>query len=203
MNRITAFLVAALLIFVVGMGVQSVRLENAVMEAQRYRDDVRVMQEGIREYQTKDSLNVAQVEQLQLTMNEYEKYRSDDAELIKTLQIKNRSLQQVVTAQGKLMAELRAEVRDSLVYVSDTVEVLMRCVDIEQPYISLHGCIDGARFDGNLQVRDSLVIVESVRYKRFLGFLWRTKKVKDRHWDIVSRNPDMKITSFDVVTIVE
>lgn len=203
MKQIVAFLAAVLLIFIVGLGWQSMRLEKVQAERERYQKDVEVLQEGVREYQTKDSLNVAQVEQLRFTMKEYERYRSDDAELIKTLQMKNRSLQQVVSAQSKLMSELTGVVRDSLVYVSDTVQLVMMCIDIEQPYISLHGCVQGARFEGELEVRDSLIIVESVKYKRFLGFLWKTKKVKDRHWDIVSRNPDMKITGLDVVTIVE
>ena len=182
-------------------GIQSARLDRAKQQAELYRADVEALQQGMSEYRTKDSLNVAQVGQLQITLKEYERYREDDARLIRELQTKRRSLEQVITAQSKMMSELQGSVRDSLIYVSDTVQVLARCIDIEKPYISLHGCMEGSQFNGNIEVRDSLLLVESVRYKRFLGFLWRTKKVRDRHWEVVSRNPDVRITGFEVVRI--
>lgn len=193
------FLILALM---VGMGLLSARLERSQAECERYRHDVELLQTGMKEYTTKDSLNAAQVSQLELTIREYERYRADDSQLIRTLQMRNRDLNGVITAQSKMLAEVHGLAHDSLIYVSDTVQVMARCVDIDQPFLTLHGCMAGREFVGDLEVRDSILIVESVRYGRFLGFLWKTKKVKDRHWDIVSRNPDVTITGFDVVTIV-
>lgn len=201
MKQVAIYCLVFIVAVAVGVGLQGVRLGKARQEAQRYKADVEALQQGIREYMTKDSLSVAQVQQLQLTLKEYERYREDDARLISQLRTKGRSLEQVITAQSSMIGKLQGTVRDSLVYVSDTVQVLARCVDIEQPYISLHGCMEGAEFNGSIEVRDSLTIVESVRYKRFLGFLWRTRKVRDRHWEIVSRNPDVRITGFEVVSI--
>lgn len=201
MKQIAIYCLVFIVAVAVGVGLQGVRLGKARQEVQRYKADVEALQQGVREYRTRDSLNVAQVEQLQLTLKEYERYREDDARLISQLRTKGRSLEQVITAQSIMIGKLQGSVRDSLVYVSDTVQVLARCVDIEQPYISLHGCVEGAEFTGSIEVRDSLIIVESVRYKRFLGFLWRTRKVRDRHWEIVSRNPDVRITGFEVVSI--
>ena len=201
MKQIAIYCLVFIVAVAVGVGLQGARLGKARQEAQRYKADVEALQQGISEYRTKDSLSVAQVQQLQLTLKEYERYREDDARLISQLRTKGRSLEQVITAQSSMIGKLQGSVRDSLVYVSDTVQVLARCVDIEQPYISLHGCVEGAEFNGSIEVRDSLTIVESVRYKRFLGFLWRTRKVRDRHWEIVSRNPDVRITGFEVVSI--
>ena len=56
-------------------------------------------------------------------------------------------------------------------------------------------------FEGRLEVRDSLIIVESVKYKRFLGFLWKTNKVKNRQIDVVSKNPHTKIVGTELVVI--
>lgn len=201
MKQIAIYCLVFIVAVAVGVGLQGARLGKARQEAQRYKADVEALQQGIREYRTKDSLNVAQVQQLQLTLKEYERYREDDARLISQLRTKGRRLEHVITAQSSMIGKLQGAVRDTLIYLSDTVQVIARCVDIEQPYISLHGCVEGSQFAGSIEVRDSLTIVESVRYKRFLGFLWRTKKVRDRRWEIVSRNPDVRITGFEVVSI--
>lgn len=78
-------------------GIQNMRFEQARQEAQRYKADVEALEQGMSEYRTRDSLNVAQVEQLQLTVKEYERYREDDARLIRQLKTKGRSLEQVIT----------------------------------------------------------------------------------------------------------
>ena len=160
------------------------------------------MQEVSR-YQTKDSLNAAKVGVLELKLSEFEKYRASDAELIKTLQTKNRELERVTTTQMETINELRATVRDSVVYLpGDTVTTVLRCVDIVEPYFELHGCAtpDG-QFTGTHINRDSLLIVETVQYKRWLGFLWKTKKIKNRQIDVVSKNPATKILGVEFVTI--
>jgi hypothetical protein len=45
------------------------------------------------------------------------------------------------------------------------------------------------------------LIVETVQYKRFWGFLWKTKKIKNREIDVVSKNPATKILGVEFVTI--
>ena len=126
-----------------------------------------------------------------------------DAELIKTLQTKNRDLEAVTTAQMETIIELRGTVRDSIVYLpGDTVTTVLRCVDIVEPWFELHGCAkpDG-QFTGTHINRDSLLIVETVQYKRWLGFLWKTKKIKNREIDVVSKNPATHILGVEFVTI--
>ena len=138
----------------------------------------------------------------QLT-GERDKYRASDAELIKTLQTQNRELERVTTTHMETITELRATVRDSVVYLpGDTVTTVLRCVDIVEPYFELHGCAtpDG-QFTGTHINRDSLLIVETVQYKRWLGFLWKTKKIKNREIDVVSKNPATKILGVEFVTI--
>ena len=49
--------------------------------------------------------------------------------------------------------------------------------------------------------RESLKIVETVKYKRFLGFLWKTNKVKSRQVDVVSQNPATSIVNVDYISI--
>lgn len=183
--------------------VQHVKIKRLTEERDRYRSNTEILLQDVKTYQTKDSLNAIKVGNLELSLAEYKKYRADDLALIKTLQAKNRDLERVTTTQMETINELRATVRDSVVYLpGDTVTTVLRCVDIVEPWFELHGCAtpDG-QFTGAHINRDSLLIVETVQYKRWLSFLWKTKKIKNRQIDVVSKNPATKILGVEFVTI--
>lgn len=183
--------------------VQHVKIKRLTEERDKYRSNTEILLQDVKTYQTKDSLNAIKVGNFELSLAEYKKYRADDLALIKTLQAKNRDLERVTTTQMETINELRATVRDSVVYLpGDTVTTILRCVDIVEPYFELHGCAtpDG-QFTGTHINRDSLLIVETVQYKRFWGFLWKTKKIKNREIDVVSKNPATKILGVEFVTI--
>lgn len=188
---------------VVTIWVQRSRINTLTGERDKYRTNTETLLQEVSRYQTKDSLNAAKVGVLELKLSEFEKYRASDAELIKTLQTKNRDLERVTTTQMETINELRATVRDSVVYLpGDTVTTVLRCVDIVEPYFELHGCAtpDG-QFTGTHINRDGLLIVETVQYKRWLGFLWKTKKIKNREIDVISRNPHTKIMGVEYIEI--
>lgn len=188
---------------VVTIWVQRSRINTLTGERDKYRTNTETLLQEVSRYQTKDSLNAAKVGVLELKLSEFERYRASDAELIKTLQTKNRELERVTTTQMETINELRATVRDSVVYLlGDTVTTVLRCVDIVEPYFELHGCAtpDG-QFTGTHINRDSLLIVETVQYKRWLGFLWKTKKIKNREIDVISRNPHTKIMGVEYIEI--
>ena len=188
---------------VVTIWVQRSRINQLTGERDKYRTNTETLLQDVSRYQTKDSLNAAKVGVLELKLSEFEKYRASDAELIKTLQTNNRELERVTTTQMETINELRATVRDSVVYLpGDTVTTILRCVDIVEPWFELHGCAtpDG-QFTGTHINRDSLLIVETVQYKRWLGFLWKTKKIKNREIDVISRNPHTKIMGVEYIEI--
>ena len=182
--------------------VQQSRIKRLTAERDKYRNNTETLLQDVRTYQTKDSLNAAKVGNLELKLSEYKKYRADDAALIKSLQTKNRDLQRVTTAQMETINELRANVRDSIVYLpGDTVTTVLRCIEYSDKWVDFDGCIKNNTFSGKIITRDSLLITETVQYKRWLGFLWKTKKIKNRQIDVVSKNPATKILGVEFVTI--
>lgn len=182
--------------------VQQSRIKRLTAERDKYRNNTETLLQDVRTYQTKDSLNAAKVGNLELKLSEYKKYRADDAALIKSLQTKNRDLQRVTTAQMETINELRANVRDSIVYLpGDTVTTVLRCIEYSDKWVDFDGCIINNTFSGKIITRDSLLITETVQYKRWLGFLWKTKKIKNRQIDVVSKNPATKILGVEFVTI--
>ena len=199
------YLIMAAVIFAFAtiIGWQQSRIKSLTADRDKYRSNTETLLQDVRMYQTKDSLNAAKVGNLTLKVPEYEKYRADDAALIKTLQTKNRDLQRVTTAQLETINQLRGTVRDSIVYLpGDTVTTVLRCVDIVEPWFELHGCTyPDNTFTGTHINRESLLIAETVQYKRFLGFLWKNNKVKNREIDVVSKNPATTILGVEFVTI--
>lgn len=200
--HVAAYLILAV-VLATTIGIQRKRLQDMKADRDKYRSNTEALLHDVERYQTKDSLNAVTVGVLQLKVSEFEKYRASDAELIKTLRTKNRELEAVTTAQMETITKLRATVRDSVVYLpGDTITAVLRCVDIVEPWFELHGCAtpDG-QFTGTHINRDSLLIVETVQYKRWLGFLWKTNKIKNRQIDVVSKNPATKILGVEFVTI--
>lgn len=183
--------------------VQRTKIEKLTDERNRYRGNTETLLQDIETYKTKDSLNAAKVGVLELKLSEFEKYRASDAELIKTLQTKNRELEAVTTAQMETITKLRGTVRDSIVYLpGDTTTIVLKCVDISDPWFSLKGCtMPDGEFTGTFVNRDSILVAATVQYKRFLGFLWKTKKIKNREIDVISRNPHTKIMGVEYIEI--
>lgn len=155
-------------------------------------------------YKASDSLNAAKVSELQFTLKEYKKYRAQDLQLIEQLKVKKSDLQKVIDSQTEAINSLSAKLNDSIrANAATNVADTLKCFDYKSKWTDVSGCIDLRRDSINLQVknRESLKIVETVVYKRFLGFLWKTNKVKDRQVDIVSENPHTTITNLDYVSI--
>lgn len=166
---------------------------------------VQALMVDVERYRTSDSLNAAKASVLSLRLSEMERYRAADMKLIESLKVKKKELEQVTSVQLQTIAALKGQVRDSVVIVHNTVSLVdsVQVLDVSDEWIDLHGVIyqDGS-FDGTLEVRDSLLVVETVQRARFLGFLWRTKRVKSREVDVVSKSPYTAIMGVES-TIIE
>lgn len=194
--------IAMVVAAVVTIWVQRTKIEKLTDERNRYRGNTETLLQDVETYKTKDSLNAAKVGVLELKLSEFERYRASDAELIKTLQTKNRELEALTSAQCQTIIDLRGTVRDSLVYVDRVVVDTLRCITAADKWFSFDGCVNRENeFTGKFVNRDSLIIAATVEYKRFLNFLWKTKKVKNREIDVVCKNPHTKIMGVEYIEI--
>ena len=186
---------AALLVFA---GFQQNAIDNLKQERNRYERNTESLLLDVTQYKIRDSLNAAKVGALELTMKEYERFRADDAELIKQLKQRNRDLAAVNKTQYQTIIDLRAVPRDTVV-VRDTVRVPAVAVHCGDEWFDFDGLLTENEFTGKMQQRDSLLLVESIRYKRFLW--WKTKRIKDRQLDCVSKSPHNSITGIEYIVI--
>jgi hypothetical protein len=213
---LVAVLMVLLIVNFVGSGYK-IKLLKA--DRDKYKLNTETLLKEVSFYKTIDSLNAAQAGVLELTIKEYEKYRADDAELVKSLQTKNRDLQSATSVKAETVAQIHTVVRDSVVIDNGQLTMdnenncqlsiinyqlfdTLRCISVKNMWFELEGCINRfGYFDGYMINNESLLIVVTAKHKRFLGFLWKTKKIKDRHVDAASRNPNTKILNVEYVEI--
>lgn len=176
------------------------KIERLTAERDRYAGNKAALLSDVKRYRVRDSLHAARVQSLELTVKEFERFRADDAALIKELKQRNRNLAAVSKTQSQIIIDLRAIPRDTVV-VRDSVQVPAVAVHCGDAWFDFTGVLTEKEFTGTLANRDSLVIAESVKYKRFLGVLWKTRKVEDRQLDVVSKNPHTEIMGIEHVII--
>lgn len=184
------------------LALQALRISELNEERERYRSNTTALLRDVDHYRTQDSLNVARAEVLTLKISELERYRAEDVKTIESLKIRKRDLEQITAAQSRMIADLRGTVADTIIIYADRNDPdTLQALHVSDEWIDMHGVIYGGYFDGTLEVRDSIVVVESVKRKRFLGFLWRTNKVVSREVDVMSKNPYTQIIGVESVTI--
>lgn len=194
---IVAAVMAAVLVVMVLQGLSVSRIKS---ERNRYERNTESLLLNVEQYKIRDSLHAARVQSLELTVKEFERFRADDAALIKELKQRNRDLAAVNKTQSQTIIDLRAIPRDTVV-VRDSVKVPAVAFHCGDAWFDFNGLLTEKEFTGTLVNRDSLVIAESVKYKRFLGFLWKTRKVENRQLDVVSKNPHTEIMGIEHVII--
>ena len=199
-TRKTLWIAAAVVAILCLLGIQQRQIQRLSGERDKYRDNAETLLGDVEFYRVRDSLSAARVFALELSVKEFERFRADDAALIKQLKARNRDLAAVNKTQSETIIELQARPRDTTI-IRDSIPIPAVAVHCGDAWFDFTGILTHDEFTGTLSNRDSLVVAESVRYKRFLGFLWKTKRVKDRRVDVVSKNPHTSIMGVEYFVI--
>lgn len=202
MKRFIPYIVIAVLIGIIGLQFSQIFSQQKTIT--RIKSDMGLLLESNNDlilkanhYKILDSLNVAQIKSLELTVKEFKTYREEDAKLIKSLRVRNKDLEALVST--------KLETRDTiLVAIHDTIPGIAN-FNYTSTWTDLSGMIDMQQntMQVNIANREDLDIVESVTRKRFLGFLWYCKKLESRKVDVVSRNPNTTIKNVSYTKIVQ
>lgn len=180
----------------------NVRVSQLKHDRDTYKRNNAVLLNDVKYYRALDSLNAARVGVLELSIQDYERFMKEDADLINKLKRKNEELQNFSKIQAETIIKIRAQVKDSLIYIpGDTAYQLIHCVSFRDSWANIEACVYNDTLIGDIQIRDSLILYETIIYKRFLGVLWKTKKIKERSFNIVSKNPYTEIKGVEVVSI--
>ena len=196
-------LIAAALILAAAIAFlwQGRTIEQLKVERDRYKGNTETLLTDVETFRVRDSLSAARVQSLELTVKEFERFRAEDAAIIRELKNKNRDLSQVNETQSQTIIDLLAVPKDTVVIVRDSIRVPAVAVHCGDAWYDFDGVLTVEQFTGTLANRDSLLLAETVKYKRFLGFLWKTRRVQDRQLDVVSRNPHTMILGLEHIVI--
>ncbi len=144
-----------------------------------------------------DSMTLAvDAKGLRLTVEEYKRFRTQDAETIKKLGIKIKNLEASAKHQLEMGVPIDAVVKDTVI-IHDTVPLPRQKVEMITPHIQITGIIENCRLKGQIRVPVTLNQAIWVEYKGW----WLWKRIKAVHQTISSDNPYLNIKYTEYIKI--
>lgn len=181
----------------VALALDARKIDRLSAQLAQYRANTEALLTDVRTYKVRDSLNAARVQSLELSAREFERFRAEDAALIRELKGRNRELASVNRTQAQTIIDLMAQPRDTVI-VRDSIPISALAVHCGDAWYDFDGVVAPGEFSGRLSVRDSLVAAETVRYRKFL---WWKLGVRDRRVDVISRNPHTTILNVEHILL--
>lgn len=194
--------ILAIIIFILSVVFTAKYIGNLQRENKRLTNNQAVLLDSMQTYKVADSLNVAKINVLELSLSDYKKYREEDAALIKKLKADKPSA--ATSINTTTTTDIKALIRDSIIYKDRVVPIdTVKQINYDSKWTSVHGYLANDTINLNIVNREELLIAESFVKKRFIGiklpiwlFGYKTKSV-----DVVSKNPNTKITNLEYIQI--
>lgn len=190
--KIKLILIGIIVCLIGAISIQQVRINHIQDAKNRYQRNMDAALTECVTWKTKDSLSAAQNGILTFRISELERYKAEDLKTINALKKKNEDLNNLIKNNTKTEIKIITHVRDSIIY-RDTAKVF----SWKDKWVSVAGIVYKDTAKVNVASRDSLVISATTQYKRFLGFLWKTKKIKDQNVYVISKNPHTTIANIE------
>ena len=176
---------------------QQYRLKKFRRENQTLNTNIITLTEGIRLYQTQDSLHAASTGILELKLSEYRKLRQQDVKLIESLNIRLKRAEQVSVHTTESSQRMIMPVQDTLIIIEKQIDTA-QSFSKRSPYIDLKGRFRKDSVEIALTTYDTLLQVIHRVPRRFLFIRYGTKAIRQ---DVVSKNPYTKITYTDYIQL--
>ena len=135
-------------------------------------------------------LQAAKVGSLTYTLDEFKRYRVEDAQTIKSMGLKLKNVLSV--------ANVSTQTSQNITTPTIKTDTTM-CFNYKDGFISIFGCVKNDSTALAYSGQDSLTIVPSVIPKH--KFLWMTWGVKGVQLDVISKNPNTTFTYAKYVEI--
>lgn len=193
------------LVIVTAFGILLRQNRRLRLDRNAYRTNTETLLGEVERYETKSGQQAVRIGELQLRIGELEKYRAEDAALIRDMGIKRQELEQLTKLQQETIYSLQGQTRDTVyieVGTDGSVEIPARYAEHSDEWLDFSCTIfDDNTYKADITSRDRITYVERVEYARFLGFLWRTKRIKSRDQSIVNSNPHTQILDAEFITV--
>lgn len=190
---LSKYLLVAVLLLSGIVYIQYRRNVHLANERDRYQANNTALLSEVRRMRIDSTTLAVDTKGLRLTVEEYKRFRAQDAETIKKLGVKIKNLEAAAKHQLEVGGPIDAVVKDT-VFIRDTVPLLRQKVEMITPHIQFTGMIEDSRLKGQIRVPVTLNQAIWVEYKGW----WFWKRVKAIHQSISSDNPyvDIKYTEY-------
>lgn len=155
-------------------------------------------------YRINDSLSAIRINQLQLSLSQFEKYHAEDQALIKSLRVDNKGLHDIIVSASETNRKLQLKLKDSLRVDTITHYIdTLKCFSFKDAWTDLSGCFHEDTTTFSIQNIDSLIAITNVERKRFLFFKLPVKwfGYRSKQATILSKNPYTTISHIEYITI--
>ena len=152
-----------------------------------YKADVKVV---LNNKDTLIKLQAANVGSLTYTLDEFKRYRAEDAQTIKLMGLKLKN----VLSVANVSTQTSQNISTPTIKTDTTV-----CFNYKDSFVSIFGCVKNDSTALAYSGQDSLTIIPSVIPKH--KFLWMTWGVKGVQLDVISKNPSTTFTYAKYVEI--
>lgn len=155
----------------------------------RDRRNSEALLSDVRRFRIDSATTAVDVKALQLSVDEFERYRAEALVKIKAMGVKIRKLGAAAKHKIEVAAPIDAIIRDTII-VRDTMPVTIQRIEMSTPHIQMRGIIEGGRLRGEIRVPVTLRQAVWIEYKRRWLF-W--KRIKAVHQTITSDNPYVEV----------
>ena len=199
MKALDYIITVALFILVAYLISANAELKN---ENEILQTNVGTLLTGAEQYKLKDSLQVATIANLEISISEYRRYKAEDRKLLESLRIDNKRLKGIISTQTESFYMQTTLLRDSvkMLLTPDSIEVpvKMKVASFSDTWHSLNIKIQGDSLNYKLKTKESLLITNHVVPKRFLFFKFGCREVRT---EVVSKNPYVGDIQVESITI--
>lgn len=172
--------------------------QRLIEERDSYKSNTEALMSEVRRIQADSSTMALDIKTLTMSLDEYKRFRAEDEEKIKKLGIRIKDLEAAAKHNVEVDAPIDAEIKDS-VMIRDTVQVFLKAVRMDTPYLKINGIIENDRLTGKINLPVTLNQAFWIEYKH--KFLWWRWKVKAIHQTISSDNPYVEIKYSEYIKI--
>lgn len=169
--------------------------QNKKLEKENIRlvNNQHALLKSVESFRLKDSTQVTQIEILSMSKDELEELCSEQTDEISALKLKLSRVKNYSQVSQQAEYVIHDTVYDS-VYNTDT----LKCINFNNPYISLSGCMTNSQFNGTIQTFDTTVTIVHKEYrKRFLWFKWKPYYKVTIH----NKNPYSSLTNQNYIEV--
>lgn len=173
-------------------------IDKVIKENKELKTNQETLLSDIEHYKINDSINVARVGELTLSLKDYKKYRAEDKALIDKLKNSDKI---------KSASNVKVETKIENVYipVHDTIiqQESLRAFEYISEWTDINGLIYPDSVALSIANREELIITETLEKKK----LWFIKLpawlfgYKSKSYNVISKNPNTEITEAEFITI--